>query len=123
MSADVSSMSIKELKATIERAGMSHSDCMYKEELRTRAAEALQKATEAATDATSKDSQEAFDADAVAAKIREAAAEHGVNENTTTGARRCRCPLCGIEIVAGCEEDCVKHMAECNAFSAQAGMG
>ena len=30
--------------------------------------------------------------------------------------RECRCFLCGEMIVATCEEDCNKHMAQCRAF-------
>lgn len=30
--------------------------------------------------------------------------------------RRCRCPLCGAQIVAEREEDCVDHMKTCAAF-------
>jgi hypothetical protein len=31
--------------------------------------------------------------------------------------KTCRCVLCGEEIVASCQEDCVAHMAVCPAFT------
>ena len=40
---DVQSMSVKELKALIKRAGLSFQDCFEKADLRTRAKEAAQK--------------------------------------------------------------------------------
>jgi hypothetical protein len=30
--------------------------------------------------------------------------------------RTCRCPLCGISIVASSQDECVDHMRECSAF-------
>ena len=48
---DVSHMSIKELKEFITKEGLSHADCMNKEQLRVRAAEALAVLTKSDVDA------------------------------------------------------------------------
>jgi len=35
----------------------------------------------------------------------------------SSGPRHCRCPLCGVLIVAQNQEECIEHMSTCSAFS------
>eukprot|EP00588_Corethron_pennatum_P030578 CAMPEP_0194318694 /NCGR_PEP_ID=MMETSP0171-20130528/15262_1 /TAXON_ID=218684 /ORGANISM="Corethron pennatum, Strain L29A3" /LENGTH=310 /DNA_ID=CAMNT_0039075675 /DNA_START=154 /DNA_END=1086 /DNA_ORIENTATION=+ len=70
-----------------------------------------------------------LDADATIDNIRaaaawEAAAAGGTTDAATdpatdaaAGPRSCRCPLCGIEIVAKSEAECTAHFNECPAFA------
>ncbi|CAH0365892.1 unnamed protein product [Pelagomonas calceolata] len=52
---DVESMSIKEMKALITKAGLSHTDCFEKSDLRQRAREALAKTASAETQLSESD--------------------------------------------------------------------
>ena len=52
---DVDAMSIKEMKALIAKAGLSHADCFEKSELRQRAREALAKTASAETQLSESD--------------------------------------------------------------------
>merc|ERR1719195_1081447 len=31
--------------------------------------------------------------------------------------RTCKCPCCGVRIMASCEEDCIAHMSQCSGFA------
>jgi len=35
----------------------------------------------------------------------------------SAGPRHCRCPLCGVLIVAQNQEECIEHMSTCSAFT------
>ena len=59
---DVEAMSIKEMKALITKAGLSHADCFEKSDLRQRAREALAK-TASAPEEESEESDEIEDSD------------------------------------------------------------
>ena len=59
---DVEAMSIKEMKALITKAGLSHADCFEKSDLRQRAREALAKTASAETQ-LSESSDEIEDSD------------------------------------------------------------
>ena len=65
---DVDAMSVKELKALITKAGLSHTDCFEKSELRLRAREALAKTAAAEEEESEVDEIEDSDDDAPPAK-------------------------------------------------------
>ena len=65
---DVEAMSIKEMKALITKAGLSHADCFEKSDLRQRAREALAKTASAETQLSESDEIEDSDDDAPPAK-------------------------------------------------------
>ena len=65
---DVDAMSIKEMKALITKAGLSHADCFEKSDLRQRAREALAKTASAETQLSESDEIEDSDDDAPPAK-------------------------------------------------------
>ena len=65
---DVDAMSVKELKALITKAGLSHTDCFEKSELRQRAREALAKTAAAEEEESEEDEIEDSDDDAPPAK-------------------------------------------------------
>jgi len=56
---DVEAMSIKEMKALITKAGLSHADCFEKSDLRQRAREALAKTASAETQLSESDEDDA----------------------------------------------------------------
>ena len=60
---DVEAMSIKEMKALITKAGLSHADCFEKSDLRQRAREALAKTASAETQLSESDEIEDSDDD------------------------------------------------------------
>ena len=65
---DVDAMSVKELKALITKAGLAHTDCFEKSELRQRAREALAKTAAAEEEESEEDEIEDSDDDAPPAK-------------------------------------------------------
>ena len=66
---DVEAMSIKEMKALITKAGLSHADCFEKSDLRQRAREALAKTASAETQLSESDEiEDSADDDAPPAK-------------------------------------------------------
>ena len=65
---DVDAMSIKEMKALITKAGLSHTDCFEKSDLRQRAREALAKTASAETQLSESDEIEDSDDDVPPAK-------------------------------------------------------
>ena len=65
---DVEAMSIKEMKALITKAGLSHADCFEKSDLRQRAREALAKTASAETQLSESDEIEDSDDDEPPAK-------------------------------------------------------
>ena len=65
---DVEAMSIKEMKALITKAGLSHADCFEKSDLRQRAREALAKTASAETQLSESDEIEDSDDDVPPAK-------------------------------------------------------
>ena len=58
---DVEAMSIKEMKALIAKAGLSHADCFEKSDLRQRAREALAKTASAETQLSESDIEDSDD--------------------------------------------------------------
>ena len=67
---DVDAMSVKELKALITKAGMSHTDCFEKSELRQRAREALAKTAAAEEEESEEDEIEDSDDEPPAKRAR-----------------------------------------------------
>ena len=80
---DVDAMSVKELKALITKAGLSHADCFEKSDLRQRAREALAKTAAAEEEESEEDEIEDSDDDAGSAALPAV---------RCAWARRCRLP-------------------------------
>ena len=72
---DVEAMSIKEMKALITKAGLSHADCFEKSDLRQRAREALAKTASAETQLSESEEDEIEDSDDDAPPAKRAKAD------------------------------------------------